>query len=1069
MTDLVKILINTSWVMATFFTQSVLGQPSFTGWNPDGTVVEDATLRRSQYLARVNEVIDWRIGYANLDLDNMDLRSVTAMLVRKQNLSLCSQRVLALMQNPATGPFWMLRAAAAAYHGRGLLTTEAQAAIRRPWQTIYQQRGDTENHFVMYYTALYLMSQLYPDETGDAWFNGKSSSENLAESREFLIHWMDVKTTVASGEYNSTTYIAEYAIPMIYLAYWAADPELKKRGTMMLDWIFADLALNTLNGMLRGPISRTDDTAIVERWNTATSSQFAWLNFNACPPRQNFGAFGYDYAYLAANYEVPEIIYRIAMDREKAFEQRDLKRTSARFRYSDVKYAPVYKTSYMTNDYAVGSYQAGLGGTRIQEHVWDVTWAVPDPRGIHNSMFSTHPHSSARELQVSLAVYPDTIVSLLYPGGKPSYDEPDKLLGSSRYEQVFQHKDTVIALYDIPEGTRFPQINGFFSKDLVNLTEDESGWIFAQGGNTYLAYRPLAAYHWIDHRGYRPIPSMTSGRAFERTDTGSKVLVSPHLKNGTIVQAASASDFENFDAFMDAIRGLPLEFDLEASPTVKIRTLRGEQVVFTFDKLPTVNGKPVDYSKWKLFEGPYLNAEKDSKRLVLTHGSLRRVIDFNTLTLADTPVNPVIDPPPGDYPEQVEVRISEPSSEATIRYTLDGSEPDENSSLFNETLILTGSATVKAKTFESGLSPSDTVVAEYEIWPTQTSSVEAVGGSMSVDFEADSDLFVIVGASDDWITISNVSGSAGTLTVEYNVSASNRVEKRIGTIWAEADGKSKLWVTVEQAGTGGSVPVNLSTRAAVGTGPNILIPGIVVKGPDKTKLLLRGIGPGLEIFGLEGTLRDPGIAVYSGSEPIISNGDWQEAPEELSGYFAEVGAFPLGEGSRDSAVYLEVDPGSYTMHLAGSGGGEGIALAEVYVVRPEVLGSGLVNLSARAEVGSGGRVLVPGFVISGDESRRVLIRGIGPGLAQYGISNYLPDPEIEVFFGERSVDYNQDWSDTDPERLIAAFSEAGAPLLENGSNDAALLMELPPGAYTAHIRSSDGSLGVALLEVFFLL
>ena len=48
------------------------------------------------------------------------------------------------------------------------------------------------------------------------------------------------------------------------------------------------------------------------------------------------------------------------------------------------------------------------------------------------------------------------------------------------------------------------------------------------------------------------------------------------------------------------------------------------------------------------------------------------------------------------------------------------------------------------------------------------------------------------------------------------------------------------------------------------------------------------------------------------------------------------------------------------------------------------------------------------------------------------------------------------------------FAEAGAPLLEAGSKDAAILMELSPGAYTAHIRSSDGSLGVALLEVFFL-
>jgi hypothetical protein len=260
----------------------------------------------------------------------------------------------------------------------------------------------------------------------------------------------------------------------------------------------------------------------------------------------------------------------------------------------------------------------------------------------------------------------------------------------------------------------------------------------------------------------------------------------------------------------------------------------------------------------------------------------------------------------------------------------------------------------------------------------------------------------------------------------------------------------------------------MSTRAVVGRGPNILIPGMVLKGPNKTKLLLRGIGPGLKLFGVQGTLRDPGIAVYSANDLVMANGDWQEAPEDLAGVFTEVGAFQLANGSKDSAVYLEIDPGAYTMALAGSGGGEGIALAEVYVVRPEASGSGLVNLSARAEVGSGERVLVPGFVISGDETRRVLIRGIGPGLAKYGLPNYLPDPEIEVFAGQDPIDVNNDWGDTDPDGLIAAFSEAGAPLLETGSKDAAILLELEPGAYTAKIRSADVSLGVALLEVFFL-
>jgi hypothetical protein len=158
---------------------------------------------------------------------------------------------------------------------------------------------------------------------------------------------------------------------------------------------------------------------------------------------------------------------------------------------------------------------------------------------------------------------------------------------------------------------------------------DPSGWIFAQGGNAYLAYRPLADYE------LKPIARIKSSWTGERADTGDKILTSPHLKNGTIVQAASAAEFKDFAAFQAAIRALPLEFQLAPVPTVKFTTLRGKQVVCTYGAAPVVNGQPVDYTKWKLFEGPYLNAEKGSRKLTLTHGRLERVLDFNTLTITD--------------------------------------------------------------------------------------------------------------------------------------------------------------------------------------------------------------------------------------------------------------------------------------------------------------------------------------------------------------------------------------------------------------------------------------------------
>jgi hypothetical protein len=590
--------------------------PAFLAPMPSRAVVVDPQARREAYLARVEEVLDWRIAHVNPAVPaRIGADAICAMLARGEHLDLCSKLVVDTMRDPGTGPFWMFPTVGIAYLGREELSAPARKAIRDAWRSVMQMRGDTENHWAMYYTSLYLMCQLYPDDPAGSWYTGKSSRENMAEARDYLVHWMDIMTTVGQGEFNPTGYIAEYSIPMLFLSSWAEDPAMRIRARMTLDWIFADLAASTLNGELHAPNARTVDSSVIEHWNDHASF-YSWLLFGNIPPNPSYGGFGVYFASAARNYDVPEVIYRIAVDRHGDYVQRDLKRTRRRWRNSDQLMPPIYKTNYTRRDYAVGSYQGGVADP-IQTHVWDVTWAVPDPRGVHNTIFSLHPESSSYDMQTYFAELPDAMVKGVTRERKPSYDSPDKFLGSSRYERVFQDLDTVVALYDIPPGIRFPHINGFFSKDLAGLTEDKSGWIFARGGAAYLAYRPLAPYQW------RPAPG------------GDRRLYSPYLRNGTIVQAAAASEFPDFAAFKAAINALPVSFSADPVPRLRMRTLRGRDVDFTYGKAPVVDGAPVDYSKWKLFEGPYLNAERGSRRLVITHGNLERVLDFNTLSITD--------------------------------------------------------------------------------------------------------------------------------------------------------------------------------------------------------------------------------------------------------------------------------------------------------------------------------------------------------------------------------------------------------------------------------------------------
>jgi hypothetical protein len=475
-------------------------------------------------------------------------------------------------------------------------------------------RGDTENHFLLYYTSLYLMAQLWPNQPGEMWYSGKSSEENFEEARQWIESWVKLTTTRGQGEYDSPHYMGVYLIPMSYLAAWAKDPAMKKRASMMLDYLIADYAPENLDGLYVGSHARVYEQQLLEKW-AGVSTGFGYLWFGVGKPLPYPDSYSFYYS-VASGYEPPGILQRIATDRSRPYTHYERKRTRNRWRFNDDLHGPVYKTTYVRREYAVSSDQGGVLQP-IQQHSWDVTWSLPDPRGRQNTFFTLHPYSSLRELQTYFTFNPDSGVDGVVKT-KKTYDSPDKFLGGSPYEKIAQNQDTVIALYDIPPGTRFPHVNGFFSKDLSEVVEDPSGWIFMRGGDSaYLACRPLQPYSW------KPIAG------------GGRRLFSPYLKNGLVVQVAAASEFADLKSFGQAIAKLPLEFRMDPVPTVKFRSLRGTLLEFTYGSAPLLNGVALDYEHWPLFGGPFVEAGVDSEQLLLKYRKMRRTLDFHTLTVTD--------------------------------------------------------------------------------------------------------------------------------------------------------------------------------------------------------------------------------------------------------------------------------------------------------------------------------------------------------------------------------------------------------------------------------------------------
>jgi outer membrane protein assembly factor BamB len=129
-------------------------------------------------------------------------------------------------------------------------------------------------------------------------------------------------------------------------------------------------------------------------------------------------------------------------------------------------------------------------------------------------------------------------------------------------------------------------------------------------------------------------------------------------------------------------------------------------------------------------------------------------------------------------------------------------------------------------------------------------------------------------------------------------------------------------------------------------------------------------------------------------------------------------------------------------------------------------GGRLLNLASRGLV-AGGETLIAGFVVQGAAQRAYLVRASGPALAQFGVVGFMPDPRLDVFAGPLHLRENDNWESAEPgSSPIDTAAAVGAFPLPPGSRDAALVMALSPGLYTAHLNASDGRGGVALFEAY---
>lgn len=315
------------------------------------------------------------------------------------------------------------------------------------------------------------------------------------------------------------------------------------------------------------------------------------------------------------------------------------------------------------------------------------------------------------------------------------------------------------------------------------------------------------------------------------------------------------------------------------------------------------------------------------------------------------------------------------------------------------------------------------------------------------------------------VPLGYVSGTALSDTATYSGTTLASLGVTAGTyVWKWGSGANQNFTLNVPAFAPPPSPApdltNISTRASVQTGRGVTVAGFIITGTGPKQVMIRGLGPTLTNSKVTGVLADPTLELHDASgNPIFSNNDWKDTQQAAIEATGLAPSFDL-----ESAILITLMPGPYTAILSGDNGSTGVGLVEVYDTSTD--GSAqLANVSTRGVVGTGQNVLIAGFITGGGNgSTEVVVRGLGPSLAQFGLAEALVDPVVSVFDGNGNVVQNDnDWKDT---QEVAIEATGLAP---TNNFESSIVVSVPAGNYTAILSGNGGGTGIGLLEVYKLL
>lgn len=483
--------------------------------------------------------------------------------------------------------------------------------IRKIMTRGVHHRGNTENHWLMYYVGNLLAAEKWPNEP--TFWNGLSPHVVREEAMRWLLGMADRTARMGHHEYDSTQYHGWHVTPWIALADHAQDETLREQAQKMATLLIADMALEYFAGAWAGGHSREGYRE--NTWHyVGTSSALMYYYFG--DPHEDVQVIQTQAGMcpaVTAHYQPPVLLCELARERAVPQVVKKTKAPRAIYRHIAAETKPVRKYTYLSRSFALGSSQLGLPGapaSPIDLISWDLTW----DKGKHQGkVAANHPYLDAGRFSAFLSEAPQSIRRNV-ASPKPYLQNPDRLFGASPYEKMMQCDAAMIILYRIPEDDETPYVNVFLPRD-VNWVE-ENGWVIGNMTDFYVGLRPIGPYRWES--------------IAEDDHVDGWLLRIEDIHAGLVVEAMEADEAGSFDDFCDAIAARDLDLNhWKDQGVVRYSALNGHRLKMAYDGAHWVDDVEIDYDAWPLYDGVGVSGKMGSGVVVFEKGDQSLTLDFD--------------------------------------------------------------------------------------------------------------------------------------------------------------------------------------------------------------------------------------------------------------------------------------------------------------------------------------------------------------------------------------------------------------------------------------------------------